>query len=232
MLIEIRCSEVYHKNLFIIFSFFVIAQPQVNKNGPETPLKFISENPSYLLASTQRNSPIYLNCHVSVKIDVNLQNHLKTTKFYHDPSDDDDDDDDDRDETHKEIDPVEVRRRYNEQYEKNLKNKTNQIPDAISIPSQSKMSRRRETRSVRDRLSYEWLKDDEIVISSKTDDNQLINLGGVFLFPNGTLKFQPANLTSGEWRCKAKYFDKGNKFVIGPIISTATVVEIASKFHK
>lgn len=191
-------------------------------------MKFISENPSYILASTHKNTPIYLNCHVSVKLDVNLQNHLKTTKFYHDPNDDGDDNEDD---FITEIDKDEILRLYQEQYEKNLKNKTNPIPDAIKIPLENK-NRKRATRSVRDRISFEWFKDDKSFISSKTDDDQLINAAGVILFPNGTLKFQPNNLTSGEWRCKAQYFDKGNKFVIGPIISTATVVEIASKFYK
>lgn len=216
------------------FLFAFAAQTQVNRNGPETPLKFISENPSYLLASTLKNTPTYLNCHVSAKVDRNLQLDLETRKFYQEASDDvDDEEEDDPDENHTKITEEQIREMYQKQYVKQM-NKSNPIPESIAVPPPSKVDKalRRTTRSPRDNILYEWLRDDETVISSKNDMNQIINLSAFTLFQNGTLKFQASNATAGEYRCLAKYIDKQGKFEIGPIMSQATVVEIASKFHK
>ena len=197
-------------------------------------MKFSSENPSFLLASYLKNSPTYLNCQVSVKIDKALQTDLETRKFYQDSNDDaDDGDDDDGDENHQTFDDEEIRRLYQQQYEHTAKqmNKSNQIPETIPItPTNRKDKAKRAVRSIRDFLLYEWLRDGKSVIMSKVDESQAIDLNGFTLFQNGTLKFQASNLTTGEYRCKAKYVDKMGKFIIGPIISTATVVEIPSEF--
>lgn len=167
-----------------------------------------------------------------MKVDKTLQIDLETRRFYQDSSDDSDDEDD-VDENHEKVDEEEVRRLYQQQYEHTVKqmNKLNPIPETVSIPPSNKKTRRA-VRSIRDFLSYEWLRDGESVIRSKSDENTAVNLNGFTLFQNGTLKFQASNLTTGLYRCKAKYVDKSGKFVIGPIISTATVVEIASEFYK
>lgn len=73
--------------------FFIAAQTQVNRNDFETPLKVVSENPSYVLASTLKNTPTYLNCHVSTKIDQRVAIDLGTAKFYNDQNDNADDED-------------------------------------------------------------------------------------------------------------------------------------------
>jgi hypothetical protein len=63
--------------------FSPAAQVQVNTNGPETPLKFISENPSYLLVSTAvKTPPTFLNCHVSLSLDPVLESELRKPNFY------------------------------------------------------------------------------------------------------------------------------------------------------
>lgn len=204
------------------------AQVKVSRDGPETPLKFISDNPAYVLASLLKNTPTYLNCHVSRNIDKSLQTDLGgAVTFYQEPSEGDDNDDD-ADETHDKVSDEEVRRQYQLQFDSSQiqKNKSTSNP----LPARpSNDAKSRAARSVRDQLSFEWLRDGEKLISS-TNDNQVITLEGFTLFPNGTLKLQPTNLTSGEYRCKAKYVSA--KFVIGPIISTATVVEAPSEFRK
>lgn len=201
------------------YSYNFSAQTQVNRNGPETPLKFSSENPSYLLASKT-----YLNCHVTVKTDESLQNDLGK-KFYGKHLDDAEDDDDDDDVL---ADGEEVRKRYQEQYEHNMR--TMNKPKSISIPpTNTKDKKRRAARSIRDYFSYEWLRDHESIITSKGDESQAINLNGFTLFKNGTLKFLASNLTTGEYRCKAKYVNNTGNFQIGPIISTSTIVETASE---
>jgi len=281
-----------HSFNFASFFFFLVvtAQTQVNRNGPETPLKFITENPGYLFPSTQKNTPTYLNCHVQLKIDSDLMKDLRTTKFYQDDgdenSDDDDDDDHDEDVVHSEDD---IRKLYEKQYKTHSKikgesesgqainatdkkrvvrgaywNEPNdsleadadetEEEDSIIISSvevqqlyrrqmqiqNSKIQQRKDVAKQRSRRSlrgqlpktFEWFRDDEKVISLTNDGNPSINLNEYTLFSNGTLKFQASNTTAGEYRCKAKHVDRDGKFVIGPIISQATVVEIASKFHK
>lgn len=168
---------------------------------------------------------------MSVKVDKTLQNDLETTRFYQDINDDADDaDDDDADETHETIDEETIRRLYQKQYEhtvKQMNNNSNTIPEvAPDPPSNDRKKRRRTARSIRNFFSYEWLRDDRSIIMLKSDENQAINLNGFTLFPNGTLKFQASNLT-GEYRCKAKYVT--TRFAIGPILSTATIVEVPSK---
>jgi hypothetical protein len=214
-----------------LFVFLFTAQTQVNRDGPETPLKFVTENPSYVLASSLKNTPTYLNCHVSVKVEKTLQINLQNRKFYDAPeecADDDPDCDSDDDQLNQE----EIHKLYQQQYEEkmSLKNKTIPIPIQIQIPTLSG-SKSRMKRSAREPLIFEWLKDGEKFISSNIEDNQIVNLNGFTLLPNGTLKFQASNLTSGEYRCRARYIDDSKLFVIGPIISKATVVEIPSEFY-
>lgn len=147
--------------------------------------------------------------------------------FYQEPSDGEDNDDD-ADEPPYKVSDEEVRRQYQLQFENTQiqKNKSTSNP----IPTRpSNDAKSRAARNVRDQLFFEWLRDGEKLISS-SNDNQVITLEGFTLFPNGTLKIQTTNLTSGEYRCKAKYV--GVKFVIGPIISPATVVEAPSEFCK
>jgi hypothetical protein len=161
---------------------------------------------------------------------VSLQNDLATQRFYQDLIDDEEDDDDDElDERHRDEHDEEIQRMYKEQFEisRTQNENTNSIPPPITTSSTAKS---RVIRSPRDTtLFYEWFKDGEKVISSNADDNQIVTLDGFTLLQNGTLKFQASNITTGEFRCKVKYIDK--KFVIGPIVSQATVVEIASKYQ-
>lgn len=179
-----------------------------------------------MLASTFKHTPTYLNCHVSVKIDEQLRQDLQTTKFYHDSNDESDHNEDEDDDENFEVDEEEVRRKYQEQYDQNQqRNKTNSVPTASKNRENDK---RRVARNARESLSFEWFRDGEKVASSSSGENQV---GGLTLFPNGTLKFLGSNLTAGEYRCHAKYFDSSGKFTIGPIISQATVVEIASEFY-
>lgn len=213
---------MFHENSFLPLA----AQTQVNRNGPEAPLKFVSENPAYVLASTLKNSPTYLNCRVSVTLDRNLQNDLTNQKFYHDPSaTDDDDDDDDADmSVARSRDDEEVQKLYQQQYENTRKTQNRNASSPLLIPFPKNATKTR--RSARENLLFEWLKDGERILAT-TDGSQSAN--GFTLLPNGTLKFQASNLTSGEYRCRVKYADKSGKFVIGPIMSQATVVDIASE---
>lgn len=197
------------------FLSLIPAQTQVNRHGPETPLKFVSENPTHVLASTLKNTPTYLNCHVSLKLDEKIRKDLQITKFYHDSNEEsvDNENGDDDDESIIPVSPEEVQRLYRQQYQENmLKNKT--IPN-VEIQS----IKRRHKRSSPELLSFEWFKNEELVVDFSKD--------GFTLFPNGTLKFQASNSTAGEYRCAAKHSNE--KFTVGPIISQATVVEIASK---
>lgn len=178
-----------------------------------------------MLASTFKNTPTYLNCNVSLKVDKQLEQDLQATRFYHDTNDESEHDDEDGDGYV--VDPEEVLRKYQEQYDHNQqKNKTILAPETIKITSKNhEHDKRRVVRNAQAPLSFEWFKDDEKVDTSKSEESYT-------LFPNGTLRFQGSNLTAGEYRCHAKYSDDSRKFTIGPIISQATVVQIASEFHK
>lgn len=200
--------------------------PQINSNAYGTPLTFISENPPYIIASNVPKYPTYLNCHVAVKIDKVLRAHLLSSKFYQDPSEADDDEDDKDDDNVPKPTDEEVRRHYQLQKEQQA-NKS--IPQSNLLSTIRKGGRLRATRSLLGLLVYEWFKDDESLISSSTD-NKIINPNGLSLFKNGTLKLQLTDSIAGEYRCQAKYIDDSKKFEIGPILSTATVVEVASKF--
>jgi hypothetical protein len=131
---------------------------------------------------------------------------------------------------------------------KNVKNKRNDIKtnddddddededeDNFEVPQvhQRKLRSKRETR---DLITYEWLKDDNSIISfapSITLNSQSVMRNEFTLFANGTLKFQASRLTMGVYRCKAKFTEKNAKsareFDLGPIISHATAVS-AGKF--
>ena len=255
---------MHGKNTQTFFSFFFFsAQTQVNRHGLETPLKFVSENPSYLLASTFKNTPTYLNCHVSVNVSDRLELDLGNVNFYYE-QDEEDDEDDDEDENHPVLDEAEVKRMYDLQYKKFDKSQQNN--SALVTPSPSYRSRRnededidedegpdkdethklyqqqfdnfkkpRKKREIASPLSFEWFKEDKSVIVLEAGETKNVFNDIYTLYPNGTLKFQASNLTSGEYRCKAtfnrKALAKSKKgFVIGPIISQPTVVEIASKF--
>lgn len=282
------CPHSFNFLLFLV----VTAQTQVNRNGPETPLKFIAENPGYLFPSTQKNTPTYLNCHVQLKIDSDLMKDLRTTKFYQDDGDENSDDDDEEEDLDGVIHNEDaIRELYEKQYKTHLKVKgesETQQPinatdkkrvvrraywnepndsleadtdeteeeDSIIISSaevqqlyrrqmqiqNSRIQQRKDVAKQRGKrslrggkplpITFEWFRDDDKVISLVNDGSPSINLNEYTLFSNGTLKFQASNTTAGEYRCKAKHVDRDGKFVIGPIISQATVVEIASKFHK
>jgi hypothetical protein len=188
----------------------------------------MSENVGYVLASTLKNTPTYLNCHVYVKVDLRVATDLGKAnigKFYNDQNENVEDDVDDDDEDHAELDEEEVRKYYEKQYENNLhqRNQTNVIPAPPAKP--------RTKRSAADTgLSFEWLRDDKKVIALGLGDTKTVNLDGYTLYTNGTLKFQATNTTSGEYRCKVNYTGKqARSFVIGPMISRATIVEVASE---
>lgn len=235
---ESRCRNISRRLpilfiLFLFFSSFFAAQTQVNRNGPETPLKFVSTNPGFVLASTVKNSPTYLNCHVSKKIDAAIRNDLDRlwTSFYHEPplpqeSMTNPDPDQDYFDEPDIVTQEEIQKQYRKQYEDNQKklnsmlSSNNSVDIAPTLPS-------RVRRSVSETMFFEWLRNDEIVISSN-GSRVLVN-NEYTLFANGTLKFQAvANLTTGEYRCHAGF--KTEKFVIGPMVSTATVVEIACEY--
>jgi hypothetical protein len=184
-----------------------------------------------VLASTLKNTPTYLNCYVSMKVVARVANDLGTAsigKFYNDQSDnvEDDDDDDENDDDHPEASEADVRRYYEKQYENNLqqRNQSNVIP-APPVKPRTKRS------AVETGLSFEWLRNDKTVISLSLGDNKAVNVDGYTLFVNGTLKFQASNTSTGEYRCKVKYTEKrARSFVIGPMISRATIVDVAGKF--
>jgi hypothetical protein len=173
------------------------------------------------LAGVQKNTPTYLNCHVSIDISNNLEIDLKTKSFYG-FGDDDDPDDDDDDETGSRDDD-EVRRYYAKQYENNLyqRNQTN-VVQAV------KMRTKRD--AVTSGFSFEWLRDGKAMISLPFDASKTVNVDGFTLFKNGTLKFQATNVTAGEYRCKVKYTKKAeSSYAIGPMLSKTTMIEAASK---
>lgn len=198
----------------------------------------MSENPGYVLATTFKSTPTYLNCHVSVKIEAILRADLMKSNFYHEPPEPDDDEEEEVGET---VDQQTVDDYYRKQYQQTIiqLNDTNKIPSQIAAPStkheeeedeeeeDDEDDKSRSRRSVRESLSFEWLKDGLVVASSGVGDNQVVNRNGYALFPNGTLRFLPSNLTAGEYRCNVSYVEK--RFTIGPILSPATVVEMASK---
>lgn len=232
---RIKCdTQCKNKILINYFSslFFSAAQTQVNRNDIETPLKFVSENPRHVLASTLKNTPTYLNCHVSMKVDQRVAGELGRSdigKFYNDQIENSDDDDDEDDvDDHPVASADEVRRYYDKQYEITLnhRNQSNVIPAPPVKP--------RTKRSAADTgLSYEWRRNDKTVIALSLGDNKPVNLDGFTLYNNGTLKFQASNTTIGEYRCKVKYTGKqARSYVIGPMISKATVVEVASELNK
>lgn len=186
-----------------------------------------------MLATSFKNTPTYLNCHVAVEIEANLRKDL-TSKFYDEPIDPEEDDEDE--ESVPKSDPKTVEEEYRKQYEmtRQLMNDTNSIPLQIEAPAkqphddaddeeEDEDEKLRSKRSVREFFSYEWLRDGLVVASSKLGDNQ-----GFTLLANGTLKFQASNLTTGEYRCNVSYVVE-KRFTIGPIISRATVVEVASE---
>lgn len=204
---------------------FLFAAPQVNKNDIETPLKFVSVNPSYVLASTLKNTPLYLNCHVSVEISKQLEEDLKIKPFYSvDEGEDEDDEDDDED--YGVRDDEVVKNFYNKQYESNLY-KINQTKAFPMVKPRTKRD------VVVSGLSFEWLRDKKTVISLNFTADKSANADGYTLFTNGTLKFQATNSTAGLYKCKVKYTKQGKtKIEIGPMISTSTFVDVASEFKK
>lgn len=141
-----------------------------------------------------------------------------------------DDDDEEEDELDAPVvsDDI-VRRMYQLQSQQRF-NKSIKIDEILSNPSKLRNGRRRSKRDAREPLLFEWFRDGEKVISTKSDDKPIINPGGLTLFSNGTLMFLASNSTAGEYRCQAKYLGQKEDFVIGPIVSTATVVEAARKF--
>lgn len=185
-----------------------------------------------MLASTNKNTPTYLNCQISWRLEEQLQKELRTTKFYKEEEVSNNDDDDAGDVV--KHDEEEVIRFYKAQFDKNS-NRTHAVPQALPVTSTNRNQvKRRIVRSEpksppEGKLGYEWFKDGEKISSSTSEENQL---EGFTLFSNGTLKFQATNLTAGEYRCSAKYIDNEGKFTIGPIVSEATIVEIASEFPK
>lgn len=138
----------------------------------------------------------------------------------------DDDDNDDPPKPNEE----EVRKLYERQFDDAVSrlNKLNRTKSIVPTPPSKPRTKRSAAESS---LSFEWLRNDKIVITFGFNNNKLVNLEGFTLFANGTLKFQASNLTTGEYRCKAKFTEKqGRSFVIGPLISKATVVEVAGEF--
>lgn len=234
---------------FYFYSLIIAAQTVVNKDI-DTPIQFISENPSYILASAK--SPIshtFLRCDVAVNIEDSLRFDLSKREFYEniDDKDDDDDEDDDDDNQH-ENDPEKVRQGYQQQLEKQKKkharpiiqrenfssNDINEHKPTSNSDASDEVEYAHVTRSKRQAthekiISFEWLRNDNSFISIN-DSNSEISRDGYILFPNGTLKFQVTNLTSGVYRCHAKYIDQRKKFEIGPIRSTSTTIEIACEY--
>ncbi|CRL07227.1 CLUMA_CG020208, isoform A [Clunio marinus] len=204
------------------------AQTQVNRNGPETPLKFISENPSYMVANSNSFIPTYLNCHVTVKIDDSLQKDFNTQRFYQDPNDGDDGEDDYSGTRNAE----EIIRLYQKQFDSSRKkqNKANLTSLPVPTTPTKRDLGKRLKRSLHENLSFEWFRDDIKIISLTSNESSILYDKEYSLYPNGTLKFEASNSTSGEYRCKAKYVDAEKKYVIGPIVSLATVVETANLY--
>lgn len=190
-------------------------------------MTFVSANPPYILASTVKSAQTYLNCDVAVKIAPAWKKHLSSGyNFYREKLEDDDDEDEDLpDENNDEI----VKKMYQMQ-SLQQHNKSIKIDHEILSNPKVRNGKRRIKRDAREPLLFEWFRDGEKVISTKNDDKPIINPSGLSLFANGTLMFQASNATAGEYRCQAKYLDPSQKFVIGPIVSTATVVEAARKF--
>lgn len=198
----------------------------------------MSENPGYVLATTFKNTPTYLNCHVSVKIEAILRSDLRNNNFYHEPPEPDDDEEEEVGET---VDQQTVDDYYRKQYQQTIiqMNDPNKIPPQTPVPptkqdeeedeeeEDDEDDKSRSKRSTRGSLAFEWLKDGLVVASSGVGENQVVNRNGYALFPNGTLRFLPSNLTTGEYRCNVSYVEE--RFTIGPILSPATVVEMASK---
>lgn len=213
------------------FCFYFAAQPpQVNSNASGgSPLTFVSANPSYILASTVKSVQTYLNCDVAVKIAPIWKKHLSGGQiFYREKLEDPNADYDEEDVPEKINDEV-IKKMYQEQSQQQF-NKSIKIEHEVLSNPKVRNGKRRVKRDAREPLLFEWFRDGEKVISTKNDDKPIINPSGFTLFGNGTLMFQASNSTAGEYRCHAKYLDPSQKFVIGPIVSTATVVEAARKF--
>lgn len=185
----------------------------------------MTENPSYVLASTTKNTPIYLNCHVLLNVTDQFEEDFKKTAFYNikkvdDPDENDEEEDDDETGSR---DDDEVRKYYNKQYENNV-HKTNQKTNVQPPKPRTKRD------VAASGLSFEWQRDGISVITIGLNTDKTVAVDGFTLFPNGTLKFQPSNATDGDYRCKVKYTKRGKSHIdIGPMISRATRVEVASE---
>lgn len=226
-----------------------------------------------MLATDDKNTPIYLHCVVSARISDEIKIDFQTKKKFYELTPKDVERDVES-EPHYSNDLI--KQMYDDQkkrfYKQNTVNSTTKIETDIttirkssSIVNEKKLNESneddedddvddyyddeedpqhrviRQKRETRDSFTYEWLKNDNSILSfAYSMKNQPITKKGYTLYPNGTLKFIPSSVMAGIYRCKAKYtfLDPSNKnngrvssrnFKIGPILSLATVVEALGK---
>lgn len=180
-----------------------------------------------LASNAIKTPPTYLNCHVSLNVDPELESDLRKPNFYNDPEKNDADPDDDEEE--EKPNQEDIAKLYYKQLEEQksfLSTQKNRTGAALPNPL---LARKRSKRSPQDVLTTEWSRDGSVFIATNKTEKKPISENGFTLYPNGTLRFQGSNTTAGEYRCTVKYTASGGKFSIGPIVSQATVVEAACK---
>jgi polyribonucleotide nucleotidyltransferase len=221
-----------------VCSSFLSFAARVNQDLRSCPIELISQNPSRIVASALKNSPTFLHCEVTTAVDDGLANDLKERQFYNFDNDDNDDDRDDDDDDDKHYDPEEVKKYYQQQKQQHNKENANHRPDLMNTnlvqlqkrnnknPIDNNIRRLRRA-AVRFSISYEWLRNDNSFISINGSSQATASTEGFTLFSNGTLKFQVTNATGGVYRCRATYRNQEFNFDIGPIVSTASNVELA-----
>ncbi|KAG5672256.1 hypothetical protein PVAND_002397 [Polypedilum vanderplanki] len=237
MAIQFRIRLLFALRLLLLNGS--ILSERINQDLRANPIKFNSQNPSHITASALKNSHIYLHCNVSADVDESLTKDLSEKQIYATDIDEEEDEDENSN-----YDPIEVKKLYqkqNKDYNKEkinnndlsdlnisnlqLQNRNNN-KNGFMYYNSIRRSRREASHEV---ILYEWLRNDNSnIFISINDSNQVINHNGYLLFPNGTLKFQVTNLTTGVYRCQATFVNNQHDFDIGPIVSTASNVQLAT----
>lgn len=225
-----------------------------------------------MLATGDDKTPIYLHCQVSSHVDGIKNDFLTKKKFYLiNPEKDEVDEHISTDEVqqfYKDLarqynkkknvnilqtttKPYKNPSNKNEIFKINVNDKNDKINTEDEQEEEKKVTQHRvklrtKREATRDSFSYEWLRDDETILSfSYSMNNKTIKRNGYTLFSNGTIQFVPSRTTAGVYRCKASYTyiyeppkkskrrnendEESKDFQIGPILSEATNVEVNGK---
>lgn len=186
---------------------------------------------------------------METNVTSSLKKDLSFKNFYNFEEEEEDDDDDQQ--RH-----AEVLKYYQQQYEKHNQNTSSSKVDKVIVATNTnkrkyqnndskdyhedddsgeieeqsyKNVKRVRRQAAREIISYEWLKNDNSLISVNNSDES-VTRDDYTLFSNGTIKFMSNNSTTGVYKCKVKYWYTEKDIEIGPAISMTTKVELAGEF--